>query len=453
MNKELLFNHPAIQSNAWLSFPSYIPPVRQRVKQEMPDVNGAFQWTERVTHQISRRCSLACEWCFLSNDLGINGRTVKPGWKIVSPDELSSAQLNALESYPGQLKEYFLLWAEPTSTPEASNKILREAAGKNIPIMLVTNGFCTINQLVKLFEWIRPEQIHKVNLSIDSMEPKKHAKLRGKPNLPVLETALKSLSWLQENGFNVKIQTTIWRENYRGVIDWLNTLFEKYWVRQFAFHHGSVETLPESQENLDKIVEPLAWRCLCDKLYAFRKKHDKELKQMNFPFIYFTERELRDFLIGDDAISDLYLQHIEDVEHGIQKKLPFNYCPAVDQPQVYVYGNDGTQNAWEISICQIHSAGYDNMHQYRFNPDSGEYETNTNTSTNQLHAIINSPYLCPAMKKATGLSSDRVMTHLWPLFHGCRFQGVQQIPYLDTPYPTGSRFPDDLYMHYYDKYK
>ena len=109
-----------------------------------------------------------------------------------------------------------------------------------------------------------------------------------------------------------------------------------------------VETVAKGLDHLD----PLAWRTLCERLYEFRDTHRDELVHFNFPLIYFTERELRGRVIGDDELADAYLTHVAAVEEGVTSTKPFHACPAMDVPQVYVYANDGPSGpgAWTVQV-------------------------------------------------------------------------------------------------------
>ena len=73
-------------------------------------------------------------------------------------------------------------------------------------------------------------------------------------------------------------------------------------MRGFAFHGGSVEGVSGFLASGIDHVDPLAWRALCEQLYAFREAHRDELVHFNFPLLYFTEAELRASVIGADDL-------------------------------------------------------------------------------------------------------------------------------------------------------
>ena len=98
-------------------------------------------------------------------------------------------------------------------------------------------------------------------------------------------------------------------------------------MRGFAFHSGSVEGTPDFLAKGIDHLDPLAWRTLCERLYEFRETHRDELVHFNFPLIYFTERELRGRVIGDEELADAYLTHVAAVEEG-RRRRPSRSTPA-----------------------------------------------------------------------------------------------------------------------------
>jgi hypothetical protein len=198
-------------------------------------------------------------------------------------------------------------------------------------------------------------------------------------------------------------------------------------VRGFAFHGGSVEGVASFLGSGLDHVDPLAWRALCEQLYAFRDAHRDELVHFNFPLLYFTEAELRASVIGADDLTDAYLDHVAALEDGRDSTKPFHACPGLDAPQVYVFGNDGERGHGSVSLCNVHSPDADAAFA-EYEPETGRWPVVADPARNQMQRMIDSPHLCPAMPGATGRSSDRVATEYGDLYHACRYLGCNQVP-------------------------
>jgi hypothetical protein len=262
-------------------------------------------------------------------------------------------------------------------------------------------------------------------VSLDSMVPAIHNQLRGRPYAHRL--TLNTIRHCVARKARFKVQMTVWPRNYTTILDSVRELYD-IGVRGFSFHCGSLEGVTDAQAERDGImhVDPLAWRALCEQLLAFRDARHDALWHFNVPFLYFTESELREHMIGDDALTDAYLKHVERVERGEPSRKPLHACPALDVPQVYVYGNDGPAARGTVSLCNIHNpegagayADYD--------PGQRRWRVRTDPRHNQMQRMVDSPHLCPALTHATGAASDRVQTEAGPLYHACRYIASNQM--------------------------
>ena len=243
---------------------------------------------------------------------------------------------------------------------------------------------------------------------------------------------------------------TVWPDNYAEILDSVQQLYDEYGVRKFAFHCGSVEGVAPRNRDRIRHLDPLAWRALTARLVQLRDELP-ELEEFNFPYIFFTEAEMRDMVIGNEAQWQEYSNHVDAVEAGDITAMPFVGCPAAGQengkpPQVYVYANDGKG---QMSVCQIHSAGHDGMHHAEYNPESGRFEVNRSLLTSQMLSIKESPNFCPAKQGAMGDGevSDRIQTEAGDLYHGCRYISINQMPW------TESSFTPDMYEQFSEQYQ
>jgi hypothetical protein len=263
-----------------------------------------------------------------------------------------------------------------------------------------------------------------VIVSLDSIDESVNDALRGSRG--AYRKTIATIERAVATGVPVKVQITVWPRNYLTVLETVRALWEMG-VRGFAFHSGSVEgTADFLRKGLDHI-DPLAWRTLCERLSEFRDTHRDELVHFNFPLIYVTERELREQVIGDGELTDRYLTHVAAVEEGVPSAKPFHACPAMDVPQVYVYGNDGPAGRGSVSLCNVHNP--DSTAAFAdWDAEAGRWAVVQDPARNQLQRMMDSPHLCPAMPFATGgRTSDRVITEAGALYHCCRYLGVNQV--------------------------
>lgn len=404
-----------------------LPPVADRVTQSPDPYHPAFldeREVLRVTYQGDDRCQLACPGCYTGQRLDAHpASTTDAERRVRVPFEEFTEHLAALG--PG-LQEFFLLGAEPTMDPETSDAMLRWSSDRGLTVTAITNGAVAPRRFDRTFgRALEADDLYKLSISLDSTDAATNNRLRGRPFAH--ERALATIRRCVEQGAPVKVQITVWPLNYPTILDTVRDLYD-LGVRAFAFHCGSLEGVAEFLRNGLDHIDPLAWRALCARLYAFRDDHFDELWHFNFPLLYFAPDELRDQVIGDPALTDAYLQHVDRLERGEATAKPCHACPALDVPQVYVFANDGPESRGTVSICNVHSA--DPQIAYaEYQPQSRRFAVVADPARNQMQAMIDSPHLCPAMDRATGgRRSDRAQTECGDLFHACRYLGANQVP-------------------------
>jgi MoaA/NifB/PqqE/SkfB family radical SAM enzyme len=403
-----------------------LPPVSRRVNQHPSPYAPA--WLDereilRVTYQGDDRCNLRCPGCYTGERLD------RPS---IAPVTANDRQRVPWDDFTGHLRglgrglqDFYLLGAEPTMDPEGSAAKLKWAADAGLATMSITNGASSAARFDRTFgPALETGDLYKVIVSLDSIDPDVNDALRGSAG--AFRKTIATIERAVSRGVPVKVQVTVWPRNYLTVLETVRALWEMG-VRGFAFHSGSVEGAPDFlTKGLDHI-DPLAWRTLCERLYEFRDTHRDDLVHFNFPLVYFTERELRGRVIGDDELADAYLTHVAAVEEGVPSAKPFHACPAMDVPQVYVYANDGPAGRGSVSLCNVHSP--DTTAAFAdFDPATQRWKIVQDPERNQLQRMMDSPHLCPAMPFATGgRSSDRVVTEAGPLYHACRYLGCNQV--------------------------
>jgi MoaA/NifB/PqqE/SkfB family radical SAM enzyme len=407
--------------------PGELPPVTERVSQS-PDPYHPPYLDEReilrVTYQGDDRCQLACPGCYTGQRLDTHPAAAVPAERRVQVglDEFA----DHLVALGAGLQEFYLLGAEPTVDPEGSDAMLRWCTENGLTVTAITNGAVSPARFDRTFgRALAAGELYKLSVSLDSIDPAANNRLRGKPFAH--QRTLATIKRCVEHDVPVKVQITVWPLNYPTILDTVHELYD-LGVRAFAFHCGSVEGVAEFLRHGLDHLDPLAWRALCARLYAFRDAHLDELWHFNFPLLYFTTDELRQQVIGDDELTDAYLAHVARIERGERSAKPCHACPALDVPQVYVFANDGPDSRGAVSICNVHSPDPDTAYA-RYEPGARRFAVVPDPERNQLQAMIDSPHLCPAMAKATGgRHSDRVPTECGDLFHACRYLGANQVP-------------------------
>jgi pyruvate-formate lyase-activating enzyme len=378
----------------------------------------------RVTYQGDDRCQLACPGCYTGQRLETHpASAIDAEHRVRVPLDEFAGHMRALGE---GMQEFFLLGAEPTMDPQTSDAMLRWSAEHGLTITAITNGAVSPARFDRTFgRALASGDLYKLSVSLDSTDPAVNNRIRGKAFAH--ERTLATIERCVAAGAPIKVQITVWPLNYPTILDTVQELFDAG-VRAFAFHCGSVEGVSDFLRHGLDHVDPLAWRALCARLYAFRDAHFDQLWHFNFPLLYFTEDELRQQVIGDSALADAYLAHVDRLERGEPSVKPSHACPALDVPQVYVFANDGPDSRGTVSICNVHIADPDTAYAV-YQPESRRFAVVTDPARNQMQAMLDSPHLCPAMPKATGgRSSDRVRTDGGDLFHACRYLGANQVP-------------------------
>lgn len=413
-------NHPAKHD---------FPPVDVRVSQA-PDPYRetlADYHPSRTTLQESDSCQLRCPGCYAkpylphASDLlrADNGRAVAPHDTLI----------DQVLAHGPQLEEVYLLGLEPTLQPERSSHILADTRALGLKAVAATNAATTPERFDATFgEAVESGQLHRINISLDSIDPTIHNDLRGRAF--AFERTSQTIKHAVEKGMPVQITTTVWADNYHTILDTVQELY-KWGVRGFAFHEGSLEGAPDYQEAGVRRVEPYAWRALVSELENLKARYEDagDLEHFVFPYIYFTEEELRSGVIGDDKLTDEYLEHVSALKQDQVSNMPFIACPGVDVPQVYVFSNDGPESQGTASLCNMHTIGSGAV-LADFRESTSQFHVVQDPARNQIEQMRTSPYLCPALPFITRSENptDETVTPEGSLYHACRYISSNQMP-------------------------
>ena len=138
-----------------------------------------------------------------------------------------------LECFTGLKQLYFFGNPDPVVDPEFCNQASKFAIERGINVCYSTSGIGGITTLKRLLKDIPPEKVDYISFSIDTVNAEKMNMLKGIP-FP-WERAIEGIAWAILNGYNVKIQPTLWSSNYMdaySIIDYVSNMG----VEKFSFH-------------------------------------------------------------------------------------------------------------------------------------------------------------------------------------------------------------------------
>lgn len=418
--------------------PEDFPPVTERVTQHPDPYKQDFADYEvlRTTVQWRDGCNLRCGGCYAKpylphgKDLNIIDNS-----RSATPFDNFTEQISA---HGDALQEVYFLGLEPTLVPQETKRMMTYIHSLGMTSVAATNGACSPERFDETFaDGLETGHLHRINISLDSFDKDIHNRLRGRKY--AYDHTINIIKHAIENEVPFQVTTTVWADNYHTIE---NTVKELYslGVRGFVFHEGSFEGAPDFKETPARRVTPMAWRALCAKLEVLKQEYSQkgDLQHFVFPYIYFTEQELRNGIIGDEELTNQYLQHVDKLKAGKDSSLPFVACPAVDVPQVYLFGNDGPESAGGISLCNMHTI-QTGTYLATFNGEEKRFLPVQDVSKNQMQAMIDSPHLCPAQPGVMrdGNTTDEFETPDGNLYHACRYISSNQFPAADKAFGSG----------------
>jgi len=291
-----------------------------------------------ITYNICEICNLNCLFCCINDNYH--------GKKFISKENSDIILNNIKKDY--DIDTIFIMANEPTTQPELSNHIIRYAIRNNIKTKIVSNGFAPISTYKKMLENINPKDINKITISLDSMNEKIHNRIRN--NNKSFLNAIRTIEFLKNNNYNIRVQMTICDVNYDTIIDSVKELNDKYGINNFAFHYMSVSD--RATKNGLNHLNAFKWRYLVSDLFNLKQKLNN-IEEFSVPIIAMTENELLRLYFGNN--KKLFKKFME--------RKPLKLCPAINGNHIYLKANDDDVF---ISRCQIL---FDNIGNYSFKFD------------------------------------------------------------------------------------
>lgn len=328
-----------------------------------------------ITYNICETCNLNCLFCCI-NDIYHSTKSISM--------ENSDIILNQIKN-KFDIDTIFIMANEPTTQPELSNHIIRYAIKNNIKIKIVSNGFAPIKVYEKMLENIHPKDIDKITISLDSMEESIHNTIRN--NEQSFSHAIRTIKYLKDKDYNIRIQMTICDINYDTIMDSVKELNNKYDIHNFAFHCMSVSS--RATKNGLNHLNAFKWRKLVTALFEL-KKGLKNIKEFSIPIIAMTESELLRLYFGNNS----------KILKKFMKRKPLRLCPAINGNNVYLKANN--EDVF-ISRCQIL---FDNIGEYSFKFDYNKGHFTKKKKYNDFNAIEKSKTLCPVILTELNSKND-----------------------------------------------
>lgn len=328
-----------------------------------------------ITYNICETCNLNCLFCCIND--------IYHGKKSISIDN-SDTILNELRN-DYDIDTIFIMANEPTTQPELANHIMRYAIQNKIKIKIVSNGFAPISIYNKMLENINPKDINKITISLDSMDQKIHNTIRN--NKQSFANTMRTINYLKNNNYNVRIQMTICDLNYETIIDSVKELNNNFDINNFAFHCMSVSG--RAAKNGLNHLNAFKWRKLVTDLFKLKKKL-KNINEFSVPIIAMTENELLKLYFGGDKklLNDFLLRK------------PIKMCPAINGNNIYLKANNDDVF---ISRCQIL---FDNIGEYSYKFDYNHKCFKENLKNNDFEIINRSSTLCPVILTELNTKKD-----------------------------------------------
>lgn len=319
-----------------------------------------------ITYNICETCNLNCLFCCINDNYH--------GQKSISKDN-SDIILNSIKK-EFDIDTIFIMANEPTTQPELSNHIIKYAIKNNIKIKIVSNGFAPINTYKKMLLNICPKDINKITISLDSMNEKIHNFIRN--NDKSFLNTIRTIKFLKDNHYNIRIQMTICDINYSTIIDSVKELNSKYNINNFAFHCMSVSD--RAKKNGLNHINAFTWRKLVTDLFALKKELN-DIEEFSIPIIAMTQNELLRLCFAND---------IKVLKKFMERK-PLKLCPAINGNNIYLKADNDDVF---ISRCQIL---FDNLGKYSFKYDYNKRKIIKKVKCNDFNIIENSKTLCPVI--------------------------------------------------------
>ena len=149
-------------------------------------------------------------------------------------------QGNTLFNMLPNLKQLYIFGnPDPSVDTDFCHQIALMAMSKGIHVCISTSGIGGKYTYQRLLKGIPTSIVDYVSVSIDTVDEEKLCTLKGRKYS--LMKSVDGINWLLSNGYNVKIQPTLWSSNFLDVEE-LMEYFIHIGVYWFTFHIGSLES-------------------------------------------------------------------------------------------------------------------------------------------------------------------------------------------------------------------
>ena len=345
-------------------------PLISQIKPEKKIKNKVY-----ITYNICETCNLNCLFCRI-NDTYHSVKSISEANSDLILDNIQKQFT---------IDTIFIMANEPTTQPELSSHIIKYAIKNKIKIKIVSNGFAPINIYEKMLANIDPQAINKITISLDSMDEKIHNKIRN--NDKSFSNAIRTIKYLKDKNYNIRIQMTICDINYDTIIPSVKELNTQYGITNFAFHCMSVSD--RALKNGLTHISAIKWRRLVTNLFALKKELNN-VEEFSIPIIAMTENELLRLYFGNNP----------KLLNRFMERRPLKLCPAINGNNIYLKANNDDVY---ISRCQIL---FDNIKNYSFKFDYDKNYFKENKKNNDYNIIKKSKTLCPVILTELNKTKD-----------------------------------------------
>jgi radical SAM protein with 4Fe4S-binding SPASM domain len=194
-------------------------------------------------------CQLRCRHCYVGNDRLNEANTMSLGFAIEIMDYFKIT---------GGHDKLYILGGEPTMHPQLP-EIVAAARARDYQVTISSNG----DFEDELFERMPPDLLNSFNFSLESADPDTHRRIRGNPhNFDRVTGRIRRAAQL---GYQIRIQTTVSRQNRDGILDLIPFLAE-LGASTLSFH------ILGRTGNGARFLEPLTpaeWMAFCAEIEAY----------------------------------------------------------------------------------------------------------------------------------------------------------------------------------------
>ncbi|GKY94489.1 hypothetical protein MPSEU_000414800 [Mayamaea pseudoterrestris] len=172
------------------------PPSRQHVLQDSYGRRHNY-----LRFSLTERCNFRCTYC-----MPIEGVALQPEEQLLTTTELLTLAKHFCSLGVNKIR---LTGGEPTLNPHLLD-IVTELKRMNVSVGITTNGFL-LGQKPKLLEQLMAAGLDSMNVSLDSLEPEKFARITRRPAsyLPKVLSVLDASRRNHDNSSNVSVKVNI----------------------------------------------------------------------------------------------------------------------------------------------------------------------------------------------------------------------------------------------------